>query len=46
MVIVFTSSAVDRGLVPRSSQTKDLVFNVASPQSMQHIGELAGWLGI
>ena len=50
MVSVLANSVVDRGLEPRSGQTKDyiqLVF-VASPLSTQHEGERVKtcWLGI
>ena len=47
MVSVLASSAVDRGFEPRMGQTKDYKIGiVASPLSMQHLGERAktGWL--
>ena len=42
MVSVLASSAVDRGFEPRMGQTKDYKIGiVASPLSMQHLGERA-----
>ena len=51
MVSSLASSAVDRGLDPRSGQTIDyikLVYVSAFPLSTQHEGERTknGWLGI
>ena len=50
MVSSLASSAVDRGLDPRSSQTIDYIklVYVAFPLSTQHEGERTktGWLGI
>ena len=46
---VLASSAVDRGVEPRSGQTKDYEIGiVASPLSTQHLGvrTKTGWLGI